>query len=452
MLRRLRRWPTSYRTHIAVAIGLVLITTVVGQLLIRQAVDSRLKAAERRALQTQAQVMADEVAQTPDANKSKRAFDAAQFLPETRVVVTWKARPGLWYNVVPLNRAEAEVAATSADVEVRLVRSYEQVGISRLVVAIILLLVAATVAIIWFLAGTITRRLRRQVTDLSDSATRFAAGDRSARAVESDDELGRAAGAFNQMATRLVETDELQRRFLADVAHELRTPITTIEGFSAALEDGTAVDEEDRAEAVSFIREEAGRLRVLVSDLRELTRYDLMPPLTLRDLDLGEHARRTMGRFAPHAAAHGITLTVTSGSARVRSDPEHVDTIMSNLVSNAITATADGGRVGITVGESRETAWFAISDNGRGIPREHLDRIFDRLYRVDADRSRDRGGSGLGLSIVKRVVQLVGGEIVVESQPGHGTIFTVRLPVHGPANLSTETPTDPPPSADGAPA
>lgn len=433
MLRRLRRWPTSYRTHIAVAIGLVLIITVIGQLLISQAVTSRLRAAEREALQSQAQIIADEVAGARDADKQQRASLAARFMPATRVVVTWTAKPGLYYNVTQLQRGDAEVTATSSDVEVRLMRAYENTGVSSRVVAIILVLVAAIAVIIWYLAGTITRRLRGQVADLSGSAALLAAGDRTARAIESDDELGRAARAFNLMAARLEETDAMQRRFLADVAHELRTPITSIEGFSAALEDGAAVDEEDRAEAITFIRQEAGRLRDLVSDLRDLTRYDLEPSLELAEVNLAERARHAVGRFAPQATAQDVTLIAPTTGVVIRSDPGHVDTILSNLVSNALNATSAGDRVEITVGASHHDAWVAVSDSGRGIPHDALGRIFDRLYRVDAARSRDRGGSGLGLAIVKRLVVLLGGQIAVESAPGRGTLFTVRLPLRGPA-------------------
>lgn len=450
MLRRLRRWPTSYRAHIAAAIGLVLVVTVIGQIAIRQTVDSRLRAAEQRALHAQAQLIADEVAGARDPDKPRAAFEAAKFLPETRVVVTWTAKPGLYYNVVPINRGDAEVTANSADVEVRLARAYANTGVSKRVVAIILLLVAAIAGIIWYLAGTITRRLRRQVGDLSDSAARLAAGDRSVRAVESGDELGRAARAFNQMAERLETTDATQRRFLADVAHELRTPVTSIEGFSAALEDGAASTDEDRAEAVGFIREEAARLRTLVSELRDLTRYDLEPPLDLTDVDLGERARHTVARFGSEAATRGIELIEPSQTIRVRTDRELVTTVLSNLVSNALNATATGGRVEIAVGASADRVWFAVSDDGRGIPAQHLPRVFDRLYRVDASRSRDDGGSGLGLAIVKRIIVLLGGEITVDSSVGHGSVFTVHLPIHGPQSPPPAVSVDRQPTGDTA--
>ena len=288
---------------------------------------------------------------------------------------------------------------------------------------------ALTAALIWGLASALARRLRHQAADLVASAEAVASGDLAVRAEVTDDELGRAAAAFNQMAERLAAADERQRRFLADVAHELRTPVTAIDGFAEALADGTAKDPADQQEAVAFIRDEAARLRALIGDLRELTWLDLKPPSRRAHIDLAESARDAVARLSALAVDESVTLTAPGGAVPMASDPAHIQTILVNLIINAIAATPPGGRVDVRTGRDGAIAWLEVADTGRGIAPAHLPRIFDRLYRVDTARSRERGGSGLGLAIVKRLADLLGGEVSVVSAPGEGTTFTVRLPM-----------------------
>jgi signal transduction histidine kinase len=211
------------------------------------------------------------------------------------------------------------------------------------------------------------------------------------------------------------------------VAHELRTPVTSIEGFAQALADGTARTEEDRREATAFIREEAARLRELVRDLQELTYLDLQPEVRSEPLDLGDAARRAAARLALDAHVKGVSLTA-AGDAAALGDPGHVDTILTNLVANALRATPAGGAVTLTAVAGRGEAGVAVRDTGTGIAPEHLPHIFDRLYRVQAGRERAAGGSGLGLSIVRRLATLLGGRVTVESAVGEGSTFTLWLP------------------------
>jgi signal transduction histidine kinase len=287
----------------------------------------------------------------------------------------------------------------------------------------------------------VAQRLRQQAAELAASAQAVASGDLTVRAEVSDDELGRAAGAFNQMTERLAEADRRQRRFLADVAHELRTPVTAIDGFATALVDGAAASPEARAEAVAFIREEAVRLRELIGDLRELTRLDLDPAPDLSSFDLVELARDSVARFSQAAMDAGIELGAPDGTAvAITADKADVETILANLIQNALTATPAGGHVQVEVAREATSVVLRVSDTGVGIAPEHVPRIFDRLYRIDSARARDRGGSGLGLAIVKRLAESLGGSVSVDSSPGTGSTFTVRWPAepptHAPAGVS----------------
>jgi signal transduction histidine kinase len=269
-------------------------------------------------------------------------------------------------------------------------------------------------------------------------AEAIAAGDPSVRATETDDELGRVARAFNRMAGHLEEADIRQRRLLADIAHELRTPVTAIHGFADALTDGAAQTDEDRAEAAHVITEEANRLSILVSDLRHLTLLDLASDLDVSMVDLLAAAERAATRFASLAAERGVALHTAGGTEVVSSDATHIDTILANLVTNAVNATPSGGDVTITVGERDGHPTIAVSDTGVGIGPADRERIFDRLYRVDHTRARTDGGSGLGLAIVRRVADLLGVEIALDSELGAGTTFTLTFPLEPPAATRPE--------------
>lgn len=432
MLRRrgrLSAWPSSYRGRIALMIALALIVVVGAQGVIRGVVNDRVRSAAERTLQRQAVAIADAVDAKPDSARGDRAADAARFLPGTRIEVTWPAPGGFYYNLVPLEHLDIQAIARSGDVEVRLQRGSAVSGLADwLVVALFLAGLAVAAGLVWGFATAVARRLRHQAADLASSAEAVASGDLTVRANVPADELGRAAGAFNRMTERLAEADARQRRFLADVAHELRTPVTVIDGFAAALVDGTAATPEAREEAVGFIRDEAVRLRELIGDLRELTRLDLEPPPDVERFDLAQAAREAVARFTQGAADARVALDGPDGSLPFDTDPGYVETILANLIQNAIAATPSGGRVGVQVRSEGAVAVVTVSDSGVGIAAEHLAHIFDRLYRVDTARARDRGGSGLGLAIVKQLVESLGGTVTVASSPGAGSTFTVRLP------------------------
>ena len=424
-LGRLRPRSIQARVALAIAVALIVVFVLV-QLVLVAFVQDRSRAELEAALHQQATSIAQALDGQP--NVAAGARDAQRYVgTATRMVVSVDREVVHWN--VPVDRLEASATGSSGDVSVLLERRDPDAGLFTdwQFVALIALGMVGTGVLIWYLASSVGARLRAGVDALADTAQAVAEGRLDARAPEPDDELGRLGRAFNRMAGRLEQADARQREFLADVAHELRTPVTSIEGFAQALDDGTARTEEDRREAVGFIRAEAARLRELVHDLQQLTYLDLQPDVRREPLDLGDAARRAAARLALDAHVRGVELTAT-GDADAVGDPEHVDTILTNLVANAVRATPAGGSVTLTAVTGRGEAGVAVRDTGSGIAAEHLPHIFDRLYRVQAGRERAAGGSGLGLSIVRRLATLLGGRVAVESAVGEGSTFTLWLP------------------------
>jgi signal transduction histidine kinase len=426
--------PRSIRARIAVAIGVALVVVfAVAQLTFGSYVDSRSRAEVEKTLQAQADSIARAVQRASPEDRIQVAREADDFIGDTRIVVTVAGAVVHWN--LPVSDLEASATARRGDVAVLLERPDPSAGAFRDwgAYAIIALGVVGTGVLIWLLSGDVARRLRRSVASLADSAEAVAQGHLDVRVKQTDDELGRLGHAFNRMTARLEAADARQRGFLADVAHELRTPVTAIEGFATALADGTAATPEDRAESMGFIRAEAARLRELVRDLQELTWLDLDPPVRSEPVDLADAARVAVARLELDAHVRGITLEGPSGALMAQADPVHVDTILANLVANALAASGLGDSVRLTPRSEPGMAGIAVTDTGSGIAPEHLPYIFDRLYRVQSARDRDLGGSGLGLSIVKRLATLLGGRVSVASELGAGSTFTLWLPAHAVA-------------------
>jgi signal transduction histidine kinase len=420
----------SFRARLTLTIALALVVGVAGFLGVSAILAARAHQALERTLTEQAQ----SVARAVEREGSQGALRAAQLLPDTRIVVRSGGVVTYWNGTV--SDFDASATARSGRTQVTLQRD-ENPGVAAWVAPLLIVLVVAGLAVLtWVAAGGIARRLRRSAAHLADQAERVARGDLSVRAEVTSDELGRVAHAFNRMTERLDQADQRERAFLADVAHELRTPVTAIDGFAQALADGTAASEEDRAEATAFIRQEATRLRALVGDLRRLTWLELDPPVERSVVDVGALCDRIAGRLEPAAREAGVDLVTPEEHVTAETDPDLVTTILTNLLDNALRHTPRGGRIEVVCRQDRGAALIEVSDTGPGIPPEHLPHVFDRLYRVDPARQRDSGeGSGLGLAIVRRAVTLLGGEISVHNTPGRGATFRVRLP-----SLISQTP------------
>jgi histidine kinase len=427
LLQRLR--PHSIQARVALAIALALaVVFVVVEVVFVSFVQTRSRAEIEATLHQQADSIAQAIQRAGVPNAAQTARSAEPFIGDARLVVRVDGEVVHWN--LPVSHLEASATVRRGRVEVQLERPDPSAGLLSdwVFVSLVAGGLVATGALIWMLAGGVGSRLRRSVGALADGAEAVAQGRFDVRAPESDDELGRLAQAFNRMTARLESADARQREFLADVAHELRTPVTAIEGFASALQDGTARTPEDRAESAEFIRAEAARLRELVRDLQHLTWLDLDPPVRAQGVDLAAAGREAVARLGIDAAVKGLSLQGPEGTLEATADPAHVETILTNLLSNAIAATPSGGAIRLETATAPGEAGIAVSDTGRGIPPEHLPFIFDRLYRVQAGRDRTAGGSGLGLSIVRRLAALLGGRVSVESRVGEGSTFTLWLP------------------------
>jgi two-component system, OmpR family, sensor histidine kinase BaeS len=241
------------------------------------------------------------------------------------------------------------------------------------------------------------------------------------------DELVRLATAFDSMAARLEAADRDQRRFLADVAHEIATPTNAISGYGLALADGSLHTNADRAEAHALIASETRRLSTMIEDLRELTRLDIAGEVRRAPLDLAALCQTAAARFDPLARCGNLAVNVDAKRTVIDADERLLTMVLDNLLSNAIRYTPPGGRIDLQL-RRREDIILAVRDTGIGIAPEHQYRVFDRLYRVDPARDRTSGGSGLGLAIAQRAAHTLGGRIEVDSEPGRGSEFRLVLP------------------------
>lgn len=278
-------------------------------------------------------------------------------------------------------------------------------------------------------ATLVTRAVRRPVQRAINAAERVSRGDFTARmGISGPEELVKLGSAFDDMAARLEQADRDQRQFLADVAHEIATPVNAVSGFALALADGAAQSEQQRREAKSVIDVQTGRLRNLLGDLRELTQLDLAEGVRVSSVSLRQFGERLAASFRPAAQDAGVDLHLAANDAAVLTDPRLLEMITSNLLSNAIRYTPPGGSVELALWRRGNAVVLRVRDTGVGIAPEHQKRIFERLYRVDSTRDRATGGSGLGLAIVRRAVQTLGGHIELASTPDQGSEFRVTLP------------------------
>jgi two-component system OmpR family sensor kinase len=301
-------------------------------------------------------------------------------------------------------------------------------GVNRAV--LLAALAAGGVALV--LAAVLVRQIIAPLSKLRLAAHAITHGDLTQRVlVSSQDEVGEVAAAFNQMAAGLERNERLRRDMMADVAHELRTPLTVIQGQVEALLDGVFPLTPDQ---LTPIHDETILLGRLVADLRELALAEAgQLAVERRPIDVGELAERVAAAVEPAAADKGVTLaaSVAPNLPAVSADADRLRQVLHNLLANALRYTPAGGQITVSVGLAPgEPPAFLISvaDSGPGISAEDLPHIFDRFYRADASRSRAGGGSGLGLTIARSIVEAHGGRIWAESEPGQGTRIAFTLP------------------------
>jgi two-component system OmpR family sensor kinase len=345
------------------------------------------------------------------------------------------------YAVVPVVREERIFGA------VMLVSNLEEIyatldGISRLITLFSIAGGIFAILVSLFLSN----QLADPVNKLAAAVRRVSDGHLDQRVdIDSNDEIGILADDFNEMASKLEETDRTLRNFLADASHELKTPLSSIKVLSQSLIDSQEQDPAIYRDFLQDISSEADRMSALVNDMFELTKLqgDIDRSVPLKNQQVEWLLNHIKGLVLGDAKLKGINMQIQAVNTYI-SWPLNQDLfthILLNLVSNALRFTPEGGRVTVTADVEGEELVVRVEDTGIGISPEDLPYIYDRFYRVAQDRNRDTGGTGLGLAITRQAVLRHGGTIEVESTPGEGTTFEVRFPYIDSSCIASTHPT-----------
>ena len=293
---------------------------------------------------------------------------------------------------------------------------------------------AASVLAALAISAYLSNRIAGPVVRLATAARAIAAGGHGVR-VEGPQlgtEFSDLTESFNAMAERLEAVEATRRRLLADLAHEMRTPVATLNAYLEGLEDGVVTVDTD---TVAVLRTQTARLSRLAEDVAAVSRAEEHQlDLRLEPVDVEELVRAALSAFGDRYDAQGVALSAHSDGTlpTVRVDRERIGQVLGNLLDNALRHTPSGGHVRLTARASgpADVVELTVADDGDGIPEEHLPHVFERFYRVDRARDRAHGGSGIGLAIAKALVEAHGGAITVASAgAGEGTTFTIALPV-----------------------
>jgi signal transduction histidine kinase len=287
--------------------------------------------------------------------------------------------------------------------------------------------VAATISLI--VARLMARGMTQPLRDMASAARRMETGDYSVRVhTRSRDEVGRLAAAFNRMSGELEGLEHSRRDLVANVSHELKTPITAIRAHLENLLDG--VEQPDPA-TLEVMLGQVERLGRLVDQLLDLSRLESGEvPLRIEELALHPLVDQLISEIEVALPGRGVVLRneVPADLPALSADRERVHQVLFNLVDNAVRFTPQGGRVTFSARPDDGSIEIAVADTGSGIPPEHLPRLFERFYRADPARARGDGGTGIGLAIARSVVEAHGGTIRAQSEPGRGSVFTFDLP------------------------
>lgn len=288
-------------------------------------------------------------------------------------------------------------------------------------------LIAALLALV--LGILLSRALTRPLRELTSATEVMSAGQLGAQVkVYSQDEIGNLASSFNQMSTELAEAARLRKQLTADIAHDLRTPLTVLRGYTEGLSDGSI---QGRQELYALLHQEVAHLQRLVEDLRTLSLADAGElPLSRRAVDPKALLERAGLAHVMQANQKDVDIRVEAPELlpSVAVDLERMTQVLNNLVTNALRYTSEG-KITLSATSKNSFVTLQVADTGAGIAGDDLQHIFDRFYRVDGSRSRDRlAQSGLGLAIAKAIVEAHDGTIQAESTPGKGSRFTIQLP------------------------
>ncbi len=287
--------------------------------------------------------------------------------------------------------------------------------------------VAVFVAIFVYL---ISKRITKPLSELTSAAKSIAGGDFKRRVnIDTENEFSELGDTFNNMADSIEQLENMRSSFIANVSHDLRTPMTTIIGFVEGIMDGT-IPEEKRQWYLSIVLDESRRLSRIVTDLLDLSKleqgsFNIEP----REFDINELMRLSIIKFEKRITEKNISLTVgfETENMRVDADKDAIQRVITNLFDNAIKFTPEGGFIDVNTGVKDGSAYVSIQNSGLGIEKKDLMHIFDRFYKSDKSRSLDKNGAGLGLYIVKSIIQAHGERVWAESEPGEFTRFSFTL-------------------------
>lgn len=315
-----------------------------------------------------------------------------------------------------------------------------------------LLATAALVAAAWAIGHYLVRRSLQPLSDIETVAGSIAAGDLSQRIPNAplSTEVGSLSASLNSMLVQIERSfaaseasEQRTRRFVSDASHELRTPLAAIHGYAELYRMGGVTEEETR-DVMARIEAESTRMGTLVEDMLTLARLDEKPTLQLQSLDLVEMAKQTKSDLHAMDPKRAIRLRATHGqrvpsTLPVQADRNQITQVFMNLAGNIHRYTPPGSPVEIALGTTPGRAIVEFRDHGPGVPQEDRSRVFERFYRTGKSRSRDLGGSGLGLSIVDSIVEAHGGEVSLWETDPHGLTVRVVLPFDGPARAASRT-------------
>jgi two-component system sensor histidine kinase BaeS len=314
-------------------------------------------------------------------------------------------------------------------------------GLNRAV--LVSAIAATTLALV--IGAVLARTISQPVRKLKEATRRVAEGGLGYQvAVRASDELGDLADSFNRMSADLAHSTELRRQMTADIAHELRTPLSVILGYTEALSEGKL---SGSGETFDVMHDEAQHLQRLIEDLRTLSLADAGElPLMVQSVSPAGLLERIAIAYAPRAQDRGVSIQVEAPPdlPEMRVDPDRIAQVLSNLVSNALRYTPQGGRIRLIAERNGADVRLRVADTGPGIAAEDLPHIFQRFYRADPSRYPVESQTGLGLAIAKSLVEAHGGTIGAESVQGEGSTFTITLPVEPGTSAGTRA-TPPPP-------
>lgn len=272
------------------------------------------------------------------------------------------------------------------------------------------------------------KNIFRPIEQINEATKKVALGEYDIE-LESkrEDEIGELTNNFNKMTRGLKSTENLQKEFINNVSHEIKTPVSSIEGFAKFLKDKNLTDEE-REEYTNIIIEEAKRLENLTGKILKLSKLNNQEVITNKqEIDIAEQIRKAISLLEPKWSKKDIKINVSLDEKVFLGDEDLIYQVLVNIIDNAIKFSNEGGSIDIKVYEKDKNIIVKIKDHGIGMKEEELEKVYDRFYQIDKSHSKE--GSGLGLAIVKRIVELSEGKIEIKSKENKGTTVTVKLPV-----------------------